>query len=202
MKKTLLITFIAVFISMAGTASAVIIDLNHSNTGVVGTFATVELTQTGETFHFDVQVTAADIFMRDFYFNTAIAGLTTANIINISGADPAYSAVVNYDSISTGGFGKYDISIQKNGQHNVTELTFDLINAGAGRTVADFIQWSADPAGNGQGHFAAQIFASSLSANTFYARDGGTPVPEPGTLLLLSSGILALGLFGRHKLGK
>jgi hypothetical protein len=203
MKKILLIMLIAVFILMAGTASAAIIDLNYSNTGVIGTFATVELSQTDlETFHFDVKVTAGDIFMRNFYFNTDIAGLTTANIINISGASPAYSAVVNYDSISADGFGKYDISIRKNGQHNVSELTFDLINVGAGRTVNDFIQLSADPAGNGYGHFAAQILASGLSADTFYARDGGTPVPEPGTLLLLGSGILGLGLFGRQKLRK
>jgi hypothetical protein len=62
MKKLFLIMFIAVFVSMAGTASAVMIDLNYSNTGVIGTFATVELTQTDlQTFHFDVKVTASDI---------------------------------------------------------------------------------------------------------------------------------------------
>jgi len=193
--------FLAVSVSMAGPASAVMIDLNYSNTGVIGTFATVELTQTDlQTFHFDVKVTASDIFMRSYYFNTDILGLTTANITNISSASPAYSAVVNYDSIAADGFGKYDISIQKTGEHNVSELTFDLINVGSGKTVNDFIQWAHSPAGNGYGHFAAEILASSLSANTFYARDGGTSsVPEPATFLLFASGLLGLGFFRFRK---
>jgi hypothetical protein len=138
--------------------------------------------------------------MRSFYFNTDILGLTTANITNISSASPAYSAVVSYDSIAADGFGKYDISIQKTGEHNVSELTFDLINVGSGKTVNDFIQWAHSPAGNGYGHFAAEILASSLSANTFYARDGGTSsVPEPATFLLFVSGLLGLGFLRFRK---
>jgi hypothetical protein len=203
MKKALLITLIAFFISVTGTASAVMIDLNYSNNGVTGPFATVELTQDGtnpQIFHFDV-TTATGFLMRNFYFNTDILGLTTANIINISAASPAYSAVVNYDNVSANGFGKYDIGLEKTGQHNVSELTFDLINVGSGKTVYDFIQLSSNSAEHGNGNLAAQIMGNP-TAPTFYARDGSTPVPEPGTLLLFGSGILALGLFGRQKLGK
>ena len=202
MKKLFLIMFIAVFVSMAGKASAVMIDLDYSNTGVLGTFATVELTQDSsnlQTFHFDV-TTKSGFLMRNFYFNTDITGLTTANITNISSASPAYSPVVSYDSISgTGGFGKYDISIQKTGEHNVSELTFDLINVGLAKTVDDFIQLAHSPAGNGYGHFAAQIIGDP-TAPTFFARDGDpSSVPEPATLLFFVTGLLGLGFFRFRK---
>jgi hypothetical protein len=204
MKKVLLIMLIALSVSMTGTASAVIIDLNYSNlTGLNGTYATVDLTQDTtnlQTFHFIVTPTA-NYLMRNFYFNTDIAGLTTANIINISSASPAYSAVVFFNN-NADGFGQFDIKIGKNGQHNVSELTFDLINVGIGKTVNDFIQLSDGSAGHGLGHFAAQILFNASTGVTGYVRDSGTRIPEPSALLLLGSGLLGFALYNRRRFNK
>jgi hypothetical protein len=201
MKKVLLIMLIALFVSITATASAVTIDLNHPNMGVDQTFATVELTEPFlGTFHFYV-TTASGFLMKNFYFNTDILTLIVGNIQNISSdGSPAYSAAVDYDNIGgVDGFGKFDIGITKNGEHNASWLIFDVV-VGSG-TINDFIKLSASPAENGAGNFGADI-APAAGGATFKARDGGTSVPEPSALLLLGSGLLGFALYSRRRFKK
>ncbi len=206
--KVLVILVSLFLIGINGTASASVfpVGLNFSNvsgdTGI--TYATVYgsfLNST--TFEFDV-VAADGYKMRDFYFNTDIAGLTDDDITVIlatGAANPSdYTADVNYDKIAADGFGKFDISVDKKGQHDITELKFDINLDGLGAaTENNFFLLSDGNAGNGNGHFAVQILPPNCD-DTFFARDGGTTkVPEPGTLVLLGSGLLGLGLLGRKK---
>jgi len=180
------------------------VDLNYSSiagdTGI--TYATVYGEVINETtFQFDIMLSAG-YQMKNFWFNSDIAGLTAAD--NISFFDPpipsGFTALVDYGKQGgCDGFGKFDILMDKTGQHDVTELKFKIIKLTGTWTADDFFKLST----NDTGHFAAAIWDTVNDPggrNTFFARDGGTPkVPEPNTMILLGSGLLGLALYGRRK---
>lgn len=181
-------------------------DLNYSsiagNTGI--TYATVYGNVINPTtFEFDIQV-ATGFLMRNFYFNTNL-DLMATNFTIISPLSAGYAPTINYNSIQVDGFGDFDIGIEKTGQHNVTELIFQVTGLPAGWSPSSFYLLSTGSAGNGYGHFAAEIWDTvndPTGARTFKVRDGGTPVPEPSTIILLGSGLLGLALYGKRKFRK
>jgi len=202
LKAFIIAMCMCLFIVGAAWAVPFPVDLNYSNiagdTGI--TYATVYgSVDSATSFLFDIKVSDG-FLMRNFYFNTDIAGLTASNISLI--LPLGYTAVVNYNHIAADGFGKFDISMEKTGQHNVTELTFLVTGLPLGWSADDFYQ----PSTTGPAHFAAQIWDTvndPTGANTFFARDGGTSkVPEPNTMILLGTGLLGLALYGRRKFRK
>jgi hypothetical protein len=195
--RILVVTLSLLLIGVLGTASADTYQLDYNNViGSGGPWAQVVLTDVGSAgVSFDV-TTYGDATMRDFYFNTDLTTLTAGDI---SITTPDYSATVDFNSIAADGFGKFDVSIDKTGTHDVSELIFTIA---IGR-VDDFYFLSDGNAGHGNGHFAVQILPSPTTQLTFFARDNGTPqVPEPSMLMLFGSGLLGLGFFGRKKFKK
>ncbi len=129
--------------------------------------------------------------MDKFFFNTDLP----RSGLKFQDWDPATWSVV-YNK-SAGGFGKFDILLKDPGQR-ILQLSFDVLYTSA-VTEADFNILSDDPAGNGHGRFAAHIggFDYGCTSSTF-VRDGEQPVPEPSSILLISAGIVALGIFRKR----
>ncbi len=86
----------------------------------------------------------------------------------------------------------------------VKSLTFDLINNSlTSWSTATGVLTLNDKDFLAAGHIFVQDTENPTSAlMTGYAGNGSTKVPEPGTMLLLGSGLLGLGLLGRKKFRK
>lgn len=150
-------------------------------------------------------------------FDFNIAGVTAAMI-----ADPALGPVHNLQATMLSGSTTPTVSYYNGvNQHNVsdfgvfntvidigagasdraTSLTFDL--NGLWTTAADVLSIKSDD----DYLAAAHIWGTSpTNANgvTFFVGTGepNTPVPEPGTIVLLGAGLLGLGIFGRRRLNR
>jgi hypothetical protein len=136
--------------------------------------------------------------MDEFFFNTNLT-LTSGMFKNWDPEIWGLSFNKNAD-----GFGNFDIKLADPTRSvRETHLYFDVDYTSA-VTEANFFILSDDPAGNGNGHFAAHIagFGYNCIGSTF-VRDGDTPtVPEPGAVLLLGAGLAGLGFYNRKRFRK
>jgi len=193
----------------APSAQAITFDLTSCHvTGGCGTqtvFGTVTLTQNGANVDVVVSLAGGNRFVETgsadqqlFKFNAT--GVVAADIVNEATANPlnavagglqGSAGAFNGDGTGPFGFGIECVtSANCNGGSTpvFTGLTFTVLGA----TIAELTV-----ANSGGNIFVADVL---IASNGFTGPvDVTAPIPEPGTLLLLGSGLAGVGLWGRKK---
>jgi hypothetical protein len=206
-----LITALCAFLMILGVvvtqANATRWDLNKSNRdlGISGNFAFVDISVIDHTATFTIDANQAllgggnNFGIQRFLFNTKLSGITAGDFSAVSGWQ------VNHNG-GNGGFGSFELNYTGNGHHRMDPLTFTITDNSISSPL-DFFDENI-----GGFHFAAHIAGFDLdleenchshhSPTSAWFADGtqNTPVPEPGTILLLGAGLFGLGLFGRKRM--
>lgn len=179
---------------------------NDNNTGTSGPWATVTLTK--ETFNnygavkFVVDPIesafssiGSNFGLQSFYFNES-TGFGTDLII---GNNPDGWNYTYQPNNSASEFGKFEFQNSGKGNSRQNPLTFFVYTVGGqDLSIEDFI---TDLSSNGYlfaAHIAGYGTGGEYSA-WFSTTPGPAPVPEPGTMLLLGSGLAGLAAWKRRK---
>lgn len=219
MRKIVFLCFMGLFLLSAASAWATPItyDLVYGNpaiSGYTGPYGTVDVDLASGT---TAAITFTGNYADPYYYlfgGQGAVGLnvnaTSFSVASITGQQlSGFTDGAGPYTVTSGnedGFGSFNLSIDSfDGlQHSADMITFELINK-SGSTWAG----AADVlAGNSNGYLAAaHIFVSDGNVNdgaytTGFAANGATPVPEPGSMLLLGAGLLGLVGVSRKKFKK
>lgn len=175
--------------SSAAYADATTFNLTVPNTQLSGTyppgtvFATVSLTTVGNNI--SATVTGGpgfSLFGQGGMVGFNVAGNTTGLAISGLASGFSYSGGGQMD-----GFGNFQVVIDgPQASQNVSSVSFTVSRTDGFTSV------------NQLGPFVAHVYADG-NGLTGFAGGGGGEVPEPGTLALLGSGLLAVGGFLRRR---
>ena len=201
-----LITTLCVFLMILGLvvtqANATTWDLNRSNVdlGITGAFATVDISVVGNTATFNINaneallvppVTGGNFGIDKFFFNTTLSGIEVGDITFAPGWEVKTSE-------NASEFGLFEFEYKGTGNSRINPLTFTITDSSI------LLPGNFYEANNDGFHFAAHIagFTPLNGWDSAFFADGdqSTPVPEPGTIVLLGAGLLGLGLFGRKRM--
>lgn len=198
LKKVVLVatTALLAMALCAGYASAdCVYQLNSNNVGIAGSIGTVDVSVSGYNaatkLYADATITMT--------LNNGYTFQGDANAaVNLNGGTPRAGDVTmpsNWTNRGAGilsGYGDLNQTWNSSG-NDVNSVTFHLISSTG---------WAGDTSvltGNTGGYFAGVHFRYSNGTpdgnSGFAASNGGTPVPEPGTLPLLCAGLLGLAAY-------
>jgi hypothetical protein len=172
-------------------AAADSFSITSNNIGLSGVLGTVTTTQSGSNVNVSIQMNSGYAFLvngGDLGFTTT-GGLVLADgsLTNFSLAGMSSSLKNN---TTVGGF-TFDYLFKTSvsgGQQTPTTLTFTILNANVSQI-------------SGLGIHLC-VLGGEGCATTGFATTGPTPVPEPGTLSLLGTGLISLGGLARRRFKK
>jgi len=199
---------------------------NINNAGISGgPWATITLTDTTylgkDSVHFvidplDGAFSSTNNFgLQDFYFNEYTGRTNLLSELTVSLTTPptpaewvyVYSPTSNIGGV--GPYGKFEFKLNGDGNSRSNPLDFYLSTSAFDIQATQFAVSSPILRGNGTdylfaGHIAGFTVDGNNATSAQFASDGtpGTPVPEPGTMMLLGFGMFGLAIFGKRRMNK